>query len=61
MECYTRFDIRLTPTNVVYILESNGNPNLDKDDEFANSALKAGVSYNSLIQRIIELAFKRKA
>jgi D-alanine-D-alanine ligase len=37
-------------------LEANPNPNLDRDDEFAQSALKAGISFPHLVQRILKLA-----
>jgi len=59
MQCYARFDIRVTSDSKIYILEANANPNLDKDDEIAQSAEKADIPYNKLIQKIVALAFKR--
>ena len=59
MQCYARFDIRVTNDAKIYILEANANPNLDKDDEVGQSAEKAGIPYDKLIQKIITLAFKR--
>jgi D-alanine-D-alanine ligase len=53
---YGRIDLRVTPTGEIVVLEANPNPNLDRDDEFAQSALKAGVSYPRLVQRILKLA-----
>lgn len=53
---YGRIDLRVTPAGEVVVLEANPNPNLDRDDEFAQSAMKAGVSYPRLIQRIVKLA-----
>lgn len=53
---YGRIDVRLTPGGEIVVLEANPNPNLDRDDEFAQSAIKAGLSYEALIQRIITLA-----
>jgi D-alanine-D-alanine ligase len=53
---YGRIDLRLTPGGEIVVLEANPNPNLDRDDEFAQSAMKAGLSYGSLIQRIVILA-----
>jgi D-alanine-D-alanine ligase len=38
------------------VLEANPNPNLDRDDEFAQSAMKAGLSYERLTQAILNLA-----
>ena len=54
---YGRIDLRVTPAEEVVILEANPNPNLDRSDEFAQSAMKAGLSYEALIQRILRLAF----
>jgi D-alanine-D-alanine ligase len=42
----------------VVVLEANPNPNLDRDDEFAQSAMKAGLSYERLTQRILKLAIQ---
>jgi D-alanine-D-alanine ligase len=53
---YGRIDLRLTPENEVVVLEANPNPNLDRDDEFAQSAMKAGLSYERLTQCILNLA-----
>ena len=56
---YGRIDLRVTPEGEIVILEANPNPNLDRDDEFAQSAIKAGLSYERLIQRILRLALSR--
>jgi D-alanine-D-alanine ligase len=53
---YGRIDLRVTPAGDIVVLEANPNPNLDRDDEFAQSAIKAGVSYPRLVQRILKLA-----
>jgi D-alanine-D-alanine ligase len=50
---YARLDLRLSPDGRVYVLEANPNPNLDKDDDFAQSAKKAGVEYDQLLQRLV--------
>jgi D-alanine-D-alanine ligase len=55
---YGRIDLRLTPDNEVVVLEANPNPNLDRDDEFAQSAMKGGLSYERLTQRILNLALQ---
>jgi len=52
---YGRIDLRLTGENEVVILEANPNPNLERDDEFAQSAARAGLTYEKLIQRILNL------
>ncbi len=56
-----RFDCRLTKDNELYILEANGNPDLAQDDEFAESARVAGLSYDTLLTKLINQAFHRKA
>jgi D-alanine-D-alanine ligase len=56
---YGRIDLRVTPEGEVVILEANPNPNLERDDEFAQSAMKAGVTYERLIQRILRLALSK--
>jgi D-alanine-D-alanine ligase len=53
---YGRIDLRVTPEGEIVILEANPNPNLDRDDEFAQSAAKAGLTYPRLVQRILKLA-----
>ncbi|MGH7887193.1 MAG: D-alanine--D-alanine ligase family protein, partial [Candidatus Binatia bacterium] len=53
---YGRIDLRVTPAGEIVVLEANPNPNLDRDDEFAQSATKAGVSFPRLVQRILKLA-----
>jgi len=57
---YARFDCRLTPQDELYILEANGNPELAQGDEFAESAKKAGLTYDRLLQRIIRLGLSRE-
>jgi D-alanine-D-alanine ligase len=58
IEGYGRFDLRVTSKGDIFILEANANPMLAQDDEFAESAKKAGVEYNKLIQKILDLAFE---
>ena len=55
---YGRIDLRLTPEGRILVLEANPNPGLALDDEFAQSALKAGMTYEKLVQRIIRLAIQ---
>lgn len=52
---YARIDLRLTPEGKMYILEANPNPAIAGNDESAFAAEKAGVSYEQLIQRILNL------
>jgi D-alanine-D-alanine ligase len=52
---YARIDLRLSPENKLYFIEANPNPHLAADEDFAQSALKAGIQYPRLIQAIIRL------
>ncbi|HBF13315.1 MAG TPA: D-alanine--D-alanine ligase, partial [Deltaproteobacteria bacterium] len=52
---YGRLDLRLTPQNEVVIIEANPNPFIAKDEDFALSAQKAGLSYPELVQKILNL------
>ena len=44
-----------------FVLEANPNPNLAYGEDFAESAEKAGLSYEALLQRIISLGLRYKA
>jgi D-alanine-D-alanine ligase len=55
---YARLDLRLTRENKVYFIEANPNPILAEDEDFAQSAVKAGLTYPQLIDRIIRLGLK---
>jgi D-alanine-D-alanine ligase len=58
IEGYARIDLRLTASNEVYFIEANPNPILAADEDFAQSAAKAGLSYPQLIDRIIRNGMK---
>ncbi|HWP56978.1 MAG TPA: ATP-grasp domain-containing protein [Candidatus Acidoferrales bacterium] len=52
---YARIDLRMDAAGKIYVLEANPNPQLAKDEDFAESAKSVGVSYHKLLQRIINL------
>jgi D-alanine-D-alanine ligase len=52
---YARLDLRLTPNHELYFIEANPNPILAADEDFAQSAIKAGLAYPGLIEQIIRL------
>jgi D-alanine-D-alanine ligase len=52
---YARMDLRLTEDGRVYVIEANANPDLARDEDFAQSALAVGLDYPALIQRILQL------
>lgn len=55
---YARVDLRVTPANEIYFIEANPNPILAADEDFAQSALKAGLTYPQLVSRIIRTGLK---
>jgi D-alanine-D-alanine ligase len=55
---YARIDLRLDETGNVWVLEANPNPQIARGEDFAASAEKQGVSYEALLQRIINLGLR---
>ena len=53
---YARIDLRLTPKNEIYFIEANPNPILAEDEDIAQAAQKAGLTYPDLINRIMRTA-----
>lgn len=56
---YARIDLRITPDDEVVVIEANPNPHIAKDEDFAQAAKKAGISYTDLIGRILNLGLHR--
>jgi D-alanine-D-alanine ligase len=56
---YARVDLRVTPKEEIYVIEVNPNCYLEKTAEFATAAGKDGTDYDTLINRIVELANAR--
>jgi D-alanine-D-alanine ligase len=52
---YARIDYRLSADGRLYFLEANANPDISRDEELASSAKSAGIDYEPLIQRILNL------
>ncbi|HEB88083.1 MAG TPA: D-alanine--D-alanine ligase, partial [Deltaproteobacteria bacterium] len=59
LEGYARIDYRLSHDGKLYFLEANPNPELANYEELASAAAKAGLSYQDLIQRILNLGLRR--
>jgi D-alanine-D-alanine ligase len=55
---YARLDFRLDGNNRLYCLEANPNPDLSYGEDFAESAEKKGMSYDQLIQKILNLGLR---
>ncbi len=58
---YARMDFRLAPNGRIYVLEANPNPNLEYGEDLAESAHAAGLSYEGLLQRILNLGLRHQA
>jgi D-alanine-D-alanine ligase len=53
---FGRIDIRLSPRNEMFVIEANPNPSLAAEDDFAQSANADGMTYDALIQEILNAA-----
>jgi D-alanine-D-alanine ligase len=52
---YARMDFRLRADGALYVLEANANPNISMAEDFAQSALTAGMRYRDVLNRILQL------
>jgi D-alanine-D-alanine ligase len=52
---YARMDYRLSNDGNFYLLEANPNPQIAKNEDFADSAAHCGLSYPQLLQKILTL------
>lgn len=52
---YARIDLRMDTNGKVYVLEANPNPEVALGEDFAESANRNGLSYEALLQRILNL------
>ena len=52
---YARMDFRLRADGGLYVLEANANPNISMAEDFAQSALSAGLRYRELLNRVLQL------
>ena len=53
---FGRIDVRLTAQGEVFVIEANPNPSLAADEDFAQAAGAAGVTYDALVQEILNAA-----
>jgi D-alanine-D-alanine ligase len=59
LDGYARVDWRLTEAGQLFFLEANPNPEIARFEEFASAAEAAGLSYEALIQRLLQLGLAR--
>jgi D-alanine-D-alanine ligase len=55
---FARIDLRLDEAGNAWVLEANPNPQIAKGEDFAASAEKAGLSYETLLQRLLNLGMR---
>ncbi len=55
---YARIDLRLDDAGNAWVLEANPNPQIARGEDFAASAEKIGLSYETVLQRIINLGLR---
>jgi D-alanine-D-alanine ligase len=55
---YARIDLRLDEAGNPWVIEANPNPQIARGEDFAASAEKAGLSYESVLQRILNLGLR---
>jgi D-alanine-D-alanine ligase len=58
---YARMDFRVSAEGQVYVLEANANPNLEAEEDFAESARAAGIAYDDLLGRLMALGLSYQA
>jgi D-alanine-D-alanine ligase len=55
---YARIDLRLDEAGNAWVLEANPNPQIAKGEDFAASAERVGMNYETVLQRIINLGLR---
>src|SRR4029079_9345842 len=55
---YARVDLRMEESGRIWVLEANPNPQIARGEDFAASAEKAGLSYETGLQRILNHGFR---
>jgi D-alanine-D-alanine ligase len=57
---YARIDLRMATDGRIFFLEANPNPDIASKEEFARSALSAGVDYPRLLEKIVSLGLSKR-
>ncbi len=58
MNGYGRIDFRVTADGRIHVIEANPNAQLAQDEDFAQSAKKAGIAYGRLLERIMAIGLQ---
>jgi D-alanine-D-alanine ligase len=57
---YARIDFRLDDEGRTWFLEANPNPDIAREEEFAQAAAHDGIPYPKLLERIVRLGVREK-
>jgi D-alanine-D-alanine ligase len=57
---YGRIDLRMSESGEVYVIEANASCYLERSSEMSMAAAAAGIGYEDLIERIVQLALERR-
>ena len=52
---YARIELRVDADENIYVIEANPNPDISEEDDFAISALAAGIKYPELLDKLVKL------
>jgi D-alanine-D-alanine ligase len=55
---YARIDLRMDEEGQLYVLEANPNPQIAREEDFADSAEKAGYHYGELLQELLHVGMR---
>jgi D-alanine-D-alanine ligase len=55
---YARIDVRMDAGGNVFVLEANPNPQIAHDEDFSDSAEKAGYTYKDLLQELLNIGLR---
>ena len=55
---YARVDMRLTSEGRLFVVEANPNPQIARNEDFAEAAARAGISYEQLIEKIVRMGLR---
>lgn len=61
MSGYGRMDLRMTESGEIFVIEANANPNIEFGEDLAESASTVGMTYEDLLQQILNLGLRYKA
>ena len=55
---FGRIDVRQSTSGELFVIEANPNPSLAAEDDFSQSAIADGMTYDGLIQEILNVAMQ---